>query len=381
MPHQPNHFNANVLGQVGQGGGFLSRGSGAGANPAINPFFSGPGFATGGGNFAGSTTPTGPAFVPPPTGGGFTGTSGTVQQGAQGGGQFAVGASQPNPLNTPQNAQALMQAIQQFLPGFQVSPNAGFAFTGDGADFRGNLLDANAGFFQGDPFGLPSREAGTTAGFVANLLQGQAASQQPRAQEAEGLLRQIMQQLADPQTLGLNARSVDAGNRFVTQAGSDERRQLLTDQARRDTAQQRNDSFNSARDLGLLGQGGASRDVNAQIQNLAGQGFSNRLFDIENQLFAETGAAGQLGTGIAGQSGQNLQTLLQNPALALSGRLDRAQNQGVGPLIEFLAQLPAIQANQAIATSGNTFFEDASPILEALISGGSKLGAAKIAAG
>ena len=380
----PPNFNSNFLGRPNfPGGGFLSRGAGAGANPAGTSLLSGsPGgtFGTGTAKDGARFTVKGPVPPPPTVPGAPAGgpvPSPLPRPNAVGGGVFnQTLPAQPNPLNGPQGAQLLHQLFGSAGLNLPINPNAAFAFTGQGADFRGAPLDANAGPFQGDIFSFLGKDAGTTAGLVANALLAQGIGQQGRAEESEGLLRALHEMFGQSQAAALDSRSQAKAADFVADAGSPGRRDLLTNQATRDAARFKNDASNRARDLGLFGQGGASFDPTLAIENAANRGLGDRLFQIENQLFGERGAAAQLGSSIAGQGAQNLQALVGGPTAALAGRLDRAQNLGIGPLIEFLAQIPAVQQNQAIATSGNTFFEDASPILEALIGGVSKIAAA-----
>ena len=359
----------------GNPGGFLSRLTGLGA-PAVGgapPPLPGQGPTAVPGGPGTSTASTGgpvaPPTLAPPTvpGGGVTGAT-------PGAGQFLPTQGVPNPFGntptanpiaSPQGAAFLLQQLQAAGINPGVNPNAGFAFTGSGANFRGNVLDANSGPFQGGPFGLPGREADATAGLVANLLLAQAQGQQPRSDQRNALLAGNIESLAaSPAQTAANS-AIENALRLMQEAGGDDRRALLVDQATRNATRQKNDASNRLRDLGFFGQGGPTADVALQLENQSARNFGDALFDIENQLFQDRASATDLLSQQAGRA-TDVNQDLQRALFGFADTLGRADNAATGELINFLGQLPALQTNQALSLRGGSFFDEASPLLSAI---------------
>ena len=294
-------------------------------------------------------------------------TGGGSDQGSfgDGSGTFNTGldgSAATDPLG-PQGGSALLEAFRQGSPGLPGSPIAG----------AGGLLATAGPFASGDGknplFG--SLEGGShvdeTLGAALNQAVNESGLQQGRSDEALDQLRNLAARLqGSPAQITGDRAATAAGLR--TQEGSlDELLAGLQGDLDTSSAASRNASINSARDLGLLGQGGASSAALGGINNRENALRQQGQFDITRMMEQLTNDRIGQASQVAPRSAQVTQALTQNPVLDIVRTLQGPRNPAQIDVINFLKNIANLQSGTALANQGPSGFELAGQLGGSLI--------------
>jgi hypothetical protein len=250
-----------------------------------------------------------------------------------------------------------------FGPQSRLGLDAGAGFR---TDNRGNALNALGGpIFQNDPFGLPGNAAGVGASL--NTLLQEVGSQQGRAEESEGLLRLLREQMGGGSLAQLNEQQIAGAAGLIDPNRFNDLRQQEENVVRGSAASQSNQANNILRDLGIGGQGAGGRDAALQASNLANQRLQSGLLDVsrqdEQRRNEALGLSSQLASGALGRQ----QALQEDPTLRLAQVLGGTQNVALPALIDSLMQTGNLQIGEAARSNKGSFFERGG--LEASIAG------------
>ena len=107
----------------------------------------------------------------------------------------------------------------------------------------------------------------------------------------------------------------------------------------------------------MLGGGGTSQDVLAQLNNLAGEQLRRGTFDIEEELERDRQARLALANQVSGTGTDVFRVLSSAPRAGLAGRLETPLNPQQGALVDFLGQILNVQQGEALSRAGGGFFE------------------------
>ncbi len=268
-------------------------------------------------------------------------------------GNFLGGANEPD-FNTFDFLDSVLLPFLQNQGLGDLFPQAGVGAQDD-PSFRGNLLNALGGpLFSGDPFELPGRPTGL--GAALNALLGEVGRQGGRAQEGEGIIRSLIDQLGGGPLSALNEQQIAGATDLIDPNRFEDLRAQEENVVRSTVAGQQNDALNRLRDLGINAQGAGGRDALLQSSNLANQRLQSGLLDVSRQDEQRRQQSLALSSDLSNSALGRLQSLSVGPQRDLAQVLGGTQNVALPALIDMLAQTSNLQIGEAI-NSGGSFFE------------------------